>query len=178
MSQNARRALPRHLGTPTDTPPSTLLMSSKGFNPSPKRAVRDPKTGRGTGGPGSGSEAHALMHRQPCVVELCNTVLCRSCPGEELVRGQRLEEGEGQAGGPRRRPHPEDERHGAGDPVLMSCDILLSLTSSPAHVPLEPHTFIFRGLGMKRNHEGKRAHSPAFTLDSIVTATREKLSVS
>ncbi|XP_056263705.1 serine/threonine-protein kinase SMG1 isoform X2 [Pseudoliparis swirei] len=46
MSQNARRALPRHLGTPTDTPPSTLLMSSKGFNPSPKRAVRDPKTGR------------------------------------------------------------------------------------------------------------------------------------
>uniref|UniRef100_A0A8C2ZQ79 non-specific serine/threonine protein kinase n=1 Tax=Cyclopterus lumpus TaxID=8103 RepID=A0A8C2ZQ79_CYCLU len=46
MSQNARKALPRHLGTPTDTPPSTLLMNSKGFNPSPKRAVRDPKTGR------------------------------------------------------------------------------------------------------------------------------------
>ncbi len=48
MSQNARKAPPRHLGTPTDTPPSTLLMNSKGLNPSPKRAVRDPKTGRGT----------------------------------------------------------------------------------------------------------------------------------
>eukprot|EP00064_Thunnus_orientalis_P012320 superscaffoldBa00001877_g12355 len=45
MSQNARKALPRNLGTPTDTPPSTLLMN-KGLNPSPKRAVRDPKTGR------------------------------------------------------------------------------------------------------------------------------------
>uniref|UniRef100_A0AAQ6IR98 non-specific serine/threonine protein kinase n=1 Tax=Anabas testudineus TaxID=64144 RepID=A0AAQ6IR98_ANATE len=45
MSQNARKALPRNLGTPTDTPPSTL-MNSKGLNPSPKRAVRDPKTGR------------------------------------------------------------------------------------------------------------------------------------
>lgn len=47
MSQNARKALPRNLGTPTDTPPSTLLINSKGLNPSPKRAVRDPKTGRG-----------------------------------------------------------------------------------------------------------------------------------
>ncbi|KAM9745691.1 serine/threonine-protein kinase SMG1 isoform 1-T1 [Menidia menidia] len=46
MSQNARKALPRNLGTPTDTPPSTLLTNSKGLNPSPKRAVRDPKTGR------------------------------------------------------------------------------------------------------------------------------------
>ncbi|TKS88123.1 Serine/threonine-protein kinase SMG1 [Collichthys lucidus] len=46
MSQNARKALSRNLGTPTDTPPSTLLMNSKGLNPSPKRAVRDPKTGR------------------------------------------------------------------------------------------------------------------------------------
>uniref|UniRef100_A0A4W6DZP7 non-specific serine/threonine protein kinase n=1 Tax=Lates calcarifer TaxID=8187 RepID=A0A4W6DZP7_LATCA len=46
MSQNARKGLPRNLGTPTDTPPSTLLMNSKGLNPSPKRAVRDPKTGR------------------------------------------------------------------------------------------------------------------------------------
>ncbi|KAK1877563.1 Serine/threonine-protein kinase SMG1 [Dissostichus eleginoides] len=46
MSQNARKALPRNLGTPTDTPPSTLLVNSKGLNPSPKRAVRDPKTGR------------------------------------------------------------------------------------------------------------------------------------
>ncbi|XP_030266247.1 serine/threonine-protein kinase SMG1 isoform X5 [Sparus aurata] len=46
MSQNARKALPRNLGTPTDTPPSTLLMNSKGLNPSPKRAIRDPKTGR------------------------------------------------------------------------------------------------------------------------------------
>ncbi|KAK0136516.1 Serine/threonine-protein kinase SMG1 [Merluccius polli] len=46
MSQNARKALPRNLGTPADTPPSTLLMTSKALNPSPKRAVRDPKTGR------------------------------------------------------------------------------------------------------------------------------------
>ncbi|KAM3597338.1 uncharacterized protein V6R79_003264 [Siganus canaliculatus] len=46
MSQNARKALTRNFGTPTDTPPSTLLMNSKGLNPSPKRAVRDPKTGR------------------------------------------------------------------------------------------------------------------------------------
>ncbi|KAM7372511.1 hypothetical protein PAMP_009675 [Pampus punctatissimus] len=46
MSQNARKALPRNLGTPTDTPPSTLLVNNKGLNPSPKRAVRDPKTGR------------------------------------------------------------------------------------------------------------------------------------
>ncbi|XP_072224935.1 serine/threonine-protein kinase SMG1 isoform X3 [Leuresthes tenuis] len=46
MSQNARKALPRNMGTPTDTPPSALLMNSKGLNPSPKRAVRDPKTGR------------------------------------------------------------------------------------------------------------------------------------
>uniref|UniRef100_A0A667Z9R8 non-specific serine/threonine protein kinase n=1 Tax=Myripristis murdjan TaxID=586833 RepID=A0A667Z9R8_9TELE len=45
MSQNTRKTLPRNLGTPADTPPSTLLMS-KGLNPSPKRAVRDPKTGR------------------------------------------------------------------------------------------------------------------------------------
>uniref|UniRef100_A0A665V5R4 non-specific serine/threonine protein kinase n=1 Tax=Echeneis naucrates TaxID=173247 RepID=A0A665V5R4_ECHNA len=46
MSQNARKGLPRNFGTPNDTPPSTLLMNSKGLNPSPKRAVRDPKTGR------------------------------------------------------------------------------------------------------------------------------------
>ncbi|XP_032443983.1 serine/threonine-protein kinase SMG1 isoform X1 [Xiphophorus hellerii] len=46
MSQNARKALPRNLGTPADTPPSTLVVNSKGLNPSPKRAVRDPKTGR------------------------------------------------------------------------------------------------------------------------------------
>ncbi|XP_067343536.1 serine/threonine-protein kinase SMG1 isoform X2 [Channa argus] len=46
MSQNARKTLPRHLGTPTDTPASNLLVNSKGLNPSPKRAVRDPKTGR------------------------------------------------------------------------------------------------------------------------------------
>ncbi|XP_069566221.1 serine/threonine-protein kinase SMG1 isoform X2 [Brachyistius frenatus] len=46
MSQNARKALPRNLGTPTDTPPSTLGMNSRGLNPSPKRAIRDPKTGR------------------------------------------------------------------------------------------------------------------------------------
>ncbi|KAI1896056.1 hypothetical protein AGOR_G00090870 [Albula goreensis] len=46
MSQNARKPLPRNLGTPADTPPSTLLITSKGLAPSPKRAVRDPKTGR------------------------------------------------------------------------------------------------------------------------------------
>lgn len=47
MSQNARKGLPRNFGTPTDTPPSTLVVNSRGLNPSPKRAVRDPKTGRG-----------------------------------------------------------------------------------------------------------------------------------
>ncbi|XP_067088604.1 serine/threonine-protein kinase SMG1 isoform X1 [Osmerus mordax] len=47
MSQNARKPLlPRNLGTPADTPPSTLVLTTKGMNPSPKRAVRDPKTGR------------------------------------------------------------------------------------------------------------------------------------
>ena len=48
MSQNARKALPRNLGTPADTPPGPLVMTSKVLNPSPKRAIRDPKTGRGT----------------------------------------------------------------------------------------------------------------------------------
>lgn len=48
MSQNTRKALSRNQGTPTETPPSALVTSSKGLNPSPKRAVRDPKTGRGT----------------------------------------------------------------------------------------------------------------------------------
>ncbi|XP_076852273.1 serine/threonine-protein kinase SMG1 [Brachyhypopomus gauderio] len=46
MSQNARKALPRNFGTPADTPPSTLFPATKGPAPSPKRAVRDPKTGR------------------------------------------------------------------------------------------------------------------------------------
>ncbi|KAM6957377.1 serine/threonine-protein kinase SMG1 [Aplochiton taeniatus] len=46
MSQNARKLLPRTVGTPADTPPSTAQASSKALNPSPKRAVRDPKTGR------------------------------------------------------------------------------------------------------------------------------------
>ncbi|XP_041633863.1 serine/threonine-protein kinase SMG1 isoform X3 [Cheilinus undulatus] len=46
MSQNARKTLQRNLGTPNDTPPNTLVMNSKPLNPSPKRAVRDPKTGR------------------------------------------------------------------------------------------------------------------------------------
>ncbi|KAK1162804.1 serine/threonine-protein kinase SMG1-like [Acipenser oxyrinchus oxyrinchus] len=46
MSQNARKPLQRNLDTPADTPPSTLLLTSKGLAPSPKRAVRDPKTGR------------------------------------------------------------------------------------------------------------------------------------
>uniref|UniRef100_H3D9K9 FATC domain-containing protein n=1 Tax=Tetraodon nigroviridis TaxID=99883 RepID=H3D9K9_TETNG len=46
VSQNARKALPRNFGTPTDTPPSTLVMNSKALNASPKRAIRDPKTGR------------------------------------------------------------------------------------------------------------------------------------
>ncbi|XP_047656550.1 serine/threonine-protein kinase SMG1 isoform X1 [Tachysurus fulvidraco] len=46
MSQNARKALSRNLGTPADTPPSTLLISNKSLAPSPKRTVRDPKTGK------------------------------------------------------------------------------------------------------------------------------------
>lgn len=47
MSQNTRKALPRNLGTPADTPPSTLLITTKSLAPSPKRTVRDPKTGKG-----------------------------------------------------------------------------------------------------------------------------------
>lgn len=46
MSQNARKTFPRNMATPTDTPPSALVVNSKGLNPSPKRALRDPKTGR------------------------------------------------------------------------------------------------------------------------------------
>ncbi|KAG2455286.1 SMG1 kinase, partial [Polypterus senegalus] len=46
MSQNSRKLLPRNVGTSADTPPSTLALTSKGLAPSPKRAVRDPKTGR------------------------------------------------------------------------------------------------------------------------------------
>ncbi|MGH0130149.1 UNVERIFIED_CONTAM: hypothetical protein FKN15_041200 [Acipenser sinensis] len=46
MSQNARKPLQRNMDTLADTPPSTLLLTSKGLAPSPKRAVRDPKTGR------------------------------------------------------------------------------------------------------------------------------------
>lgn len=65
MSQNARKALPRNLGTPTDTPPSTLV-SSKGLNSSPKRAVRDPKTGRGTL-----HSPHSLWELQQ-VSQICN----------------------------------------------------------------------------------------------------------
>ncbi|CAL9703653.1 unnamed protein product [Knipowitschia caucasica] len=45
MSQNTRKTLPRNIATPTDTPPSALAVN-KGLNPSPKRALRDPKTGR------------------------------------------------------------------------------------------------------------------------------------
>uniref|UniRef100_A0A3B3C818 FATC domain-containing protein n=1 Tax=Oryzias melastigma TaxID=30732 RepID=A0A3B3C818_ORYME len=41
MSQNTRKAPPRNLETPTDTPPSTLLTNTKGLNPSPKRAERN-----------------------------------------------------------------------------------------------------------------------------------------
>uniref|UniRef100_A0A674MC73 non-specific serine/threonine protein kinase n=1 Tax=Takifugu rubripes TaxID=31033 RepID=A0A674MC73_TAKRU len=46
VSQNVRKALPRNLGTPTDTPPSAPLVNNKCLNASPKRAIRDPKTGR------------------------------------------------------------------------------------------------------------------------------------
>ncbi|XP_023677609.2 serine/threonine-protein kinase SMG1 isoform X1 [Paramormyrops kingsleyae] len=48
MSQNTRKSapLPRNPGTPADTPPSTLALTTKGLVPSPKRAVRDPRTGR------------------------------------------------------------------------------------------------------------------------------------
>ncbi|XP_030645489.1 serine/threonine-protein kinase SMG1 isoform X2 [Chanos chanos] len=46
MSQNARKNFPRNLATPADTPPSTLQLTTKGLAPSPKRAARDPKTGR------------------------------------------------------------------------------------------------------------------------------------
>lgn len=81
MSQNARKGLPRNLGTPTDTPPSTLLMNSKGLNPSPKRAVRDPKTGRGTLLHSIHTDCSLVCSRQsyysPLLLNTCRTIHLR-----------------------------------------------------------------------------------------------------
>lgn len=49
--------------------------------------------------------------------------LCCSCPGEELLRSQCVEESESQAGGQRHRSQQEDERHGAGKTRMRSSSI-------------------------------------------------------
>ena len=47
MSQNARKLIQKNLATSADTPPSTILGTGKCVACSPKKAFRDPKTGKG-----------------------------------------------------------------------------------------------------------------------------------
>lgn len=47
MSQNARKLIQKNLATSADTPPSTVPGTGKSVACSPKKAVRDPKTGKG-----------------------------------------------------------------------------------------------------------------------------------
>lgn len=47
MSQNARKLIQKNLATSADTPPSTVPGAGKSVACSPKKAVRDPKTGKG-----------------------------------------------------------------------------------------------------------------------------------
>ena len=47
MSQNARKLIQKNLATSADTPPSTVPGTGKSAACSPKKAVRDPKTGKG-----------------------------------------------------------------------------------------------------------------------------------
>ena len=47
MSQNARKLIQKNLATSADTPPSTIPGTGKSVACSPKKAVRDPKTGKG-----------------------------------------------------------------------------------------------------------------------------------
>lgn len=46
MSQNARKLIQKNLATSADTPPSTIPGTGKSVACSPKKAVRDPKTGK------------------------------------------------------------------------------------------------------------------------------------
>ncbi|XP_064415220.1 serine/threonine-protein kinase SMG1 [Latimeria chalumnae] len=46
MSQNARKAIQRNLATSADTPPSTTPGTGRSVAPSPKKAARDPRTGK------------------------------------------------------------------------------------------------------------------------------------
>lgn len=46
MSQNARKMAQRNLVASANTPPGTTLGSGKNIAPSPKKAARDPKTGK------------------------------------------------------------------------------------------------------------------------------------
>ncbi|KAK1344851.1 hypothetical protein QTO34_013555 [Cnephaeus nilssonii] len=46
MSQNARKLIQKNLATSADTPPSTVPGTGKSVACSPKKAVRDPKTGK------------------------------------------------------------------------------------------------------------------------------------
>ena len=47
MSQNAKKLIQKNLATSADTPPSTIPGTGKSIACSPKKAVRDPKTGTG-----------------------------------------------------------------------------------------------------------------------------------
>lgn len=47
MSQNARKLIQKNLATSADTPPGTVPGTGKSAACSPKKAVRDPKTGKG-----------------------------------------------------------------------------------------------------------------------------------
>lgn len=47
MSQNAKKLIQKNLATSADTPPSTIPGTGKSIACSPKKAVRDPKTGKG-----------------------------------------------------------------------------------------------------------------------------------
>ncbi|XP_078521376.1 serine/threonine-protein kinase SMG1 [Lissotriton helveticus] len=46
MSQNAKKTIQKNLATSADTPPSTVPGTGKNIASSPKKAVRDPKTGK------------------------------------------------------------------------------------------------------------------------------------
>eukprot|EP00062_Callorhinchus_milii_P009126 gi/632952733/ref/XP_007892012.1/ PREDICTED: serine/threonine-protein kinase SMG1 [Callorhinchus milii] len=46
MSQNTRKMAPRNLAASANTPPGTTTAPGKNVAPSPKKAVRDPKTGK------------------------------------------------------------------------------------------------------------------------------------
>lgn len=47
MSQNAKKPVQKNLAPSADTPPSAVPGPGKSVVSSPKKAVRDPKTGKG-----------------------------------------------------------------------------------------------------------------------------------